>query len=330
MGPRASGGTIVDGLLRGLKFGIIASNDSHQGYPGCWGLGLMGLYAEELTREALFEAIRARRAYGVTGDRIDLWFEVDGLFMGQAAETPGSGAVRAGWRVVGCDALDRVELVRNGRVIQAYHHFFDGRSWRGGRLKLRLEVGWGPDRADGFKCPRKRWDGALEVQGGRVVSVEPCFTMPGNEVVVQGSKARLRLTTYQRDTAVRGRPTEQGAIFELDCSRDARVLLSIDGREHAFGLQELLSGTALFVQYEGIKGIIAEQFGVQESSVENPDVYYHNAWKYRLRRAVPAAGYEAEGEFVDRDPPTGESFYYLRVFQTNGQAAWSSPVWVRR
>jgi hypothetical protein len=31
----------------------------------------------------------------------------------------------------------------------------------------------------------------------------------------------------------------------------------------------------------------------------------------------------------DDDDPTGSAFYYARVFQTDGELAWSSPVWVR-
>ena len=34
--------------------------------------------------------------------------------------------------------------------------------------------------------------------------------------------------------------------------------------------------------------------------------------------------------FVDNDPPSGETYYYVRVQQANGQMAWSSPIWVTR
>ena len=35
-------------------------------------------------------------------------------------------------------------------------------------------------------------------------------------------------------------------------------------------------------------------------------------------------------EFVDREPPGGETYYYLRVIQEDGEIAWSSPVWLER
>jgi len=41
-------------------------------------------------------------------------------------------------------------------------------------------------------------------------------------------------------------------------------------------------------------------------------------------------GRDASLSFVDADPPAGETFYYVRVIQVDGQLAWSSPIWVKR
>ena len=38
---------------------------------------------------------------------------------------------------------------------------------------------------------------------------------------------------------------------------------------------------------------------------------------------------EVSFEYVDRAIQPGESYYYVRVEQNNGQLAWSSPIWVR-
>jgi len=32
---------------------------------------------------------------------------------------------------------------------------------------------------------------------------------------------------------------------------------------------------------------------------------------------------------ADEEPPSAEDFYYVRVTQTDGHRAWSSPIWVR-
>ncbi|MFN7920978.1 MAG: hypothetical protein U0Q16_12825 [Bryobacteraceae bacterium] len=39
---------------------------------------------------------------------------------------------------------------------------------------------------------------------------------------------------------------------------------------------------------------------------------------------------EANLEFTDRDQKPGESWYYVRVMQGDGQIAWSSPVWITK
>jgi hypothetical protein len=87
MGPGESGGSIQEGLARGYKFGIMASSDSHAHHPGAYDLGLIGTYAKNLTREALWEAFRTRRVFGVTGDRISLDFSVNGYPMGSIAKS---------------------------------------------------------------------------------------------------------------------------------------------------------------------------------------------------------------------------------------------------
>lgn len=121
---------LLDALRRGHRLGFIASSDGHDGHPGgaeAWtglalrpkpyGSGLVAVYAEELTREAVFEALRRRRVYAVTGARIQLGFWVAGHFMGE--ETHMKAGVRPEIRisVEGIFPLELIEVVRDGHVI---------------------------------------------------------------------------------------------------------------------------------------------------------------------------------------------------------------------
>ncbi len=45
--------------------------------------------------------------------------------------------------------------------------------------------------------------------------------------------------------------------------------------------------------------------------------------------AKPGAGAEMNFTYTDADFKPGESYYYIRVEQKNGQLGWSSPIWVR-
>ncbi len=44
----------------------------------------------------------------------------------------------------------------------------------------------------------------------------------------------------------------------------------------------------------------------------------------------PGGAAEMRFSFVDNEPPPGESWYYIRVEQEDGELAWASPVWVTR
>ena len=131
---RHEGLYIREALARGLRFGIIASSDGHGGTPGdesspypkhphqfhfC-GSGRVVVLAKELTRAAVFEALRNRRCYGTTGPPIVLDFRVNGAVMGQellASAAPPRMAVRCG----GSNGIDQVRLIKNGEVVHTRH-----------------------------------------------------------------------------------------------------------------------------------------------------------------------------------------------------------------
>jgi hypothetical protein len=48
----------------------------------------------------------------------------------------------------------------------------------------------------------------------------------------------------------------------------------------------------------------------------------------RIIHTAAGTGPELALNFTDTAPPPGEAYYYLRIEQTDGQLAWSSPIWV--
>ena len=94
MAIRESGQTVLSALERGCRVGFIASTDEHVGYPGAYRFGLMAAYAADLSREAIWDALRNRRTYAVTGDRIRLDFRIDNHPMGSELH----GCARTGTR----------------------------------------------------------------------------------------------------------------------------------------------------------------------------------------------------------------------------------------
>ena len=324
MGPRASGGSAVEGLARGHRFGFIASGDNHAGYPGVWGRGLMGVWAEERTRESIWSAIRARRTYGVTGDRIRLWFECAGSPMG--SEMKAGGEVRLKYDIRASDELERIELVRDGKTIdeRALADRWPEPSSRT-LWKLRVTCGWGPGRFAGYELGERKWTcvfGAPKVSG-----VEGCFTAAGQRIeAASGTEARWKHRFPQREE--RTGQAAQAVIVEFNAAPEEEVHLRANEFELRAKAGELLRGPAILSSEENAHSAARAAFGIGPGEVANPDIFWHHRDKVLVSRAVPEAAYAARGEFVDA-PPAGEHYYYLRAKQVNAQFAWSSPIWVR-
>ncbi len=127
----------VDALKAGARFGVIASSDDHATLPGAVHQhriqpyeeptqvdqclqGLAAVRAKELTRPALFEAMRSRNTYATTMARTLLDFTIGDLSMGQ--EGPADSQLKKK-RTIRLDVtLDRgkgggVTLLRNGEEI---------------------------------------------------------------------------------------------------------------------------------------------------------------------------------------------------------------------
>ncbi|GAB4339123.1 MAG: hypothetical protein Kow0099_13870 [Candidatus Abyssubacteria bacterium] len=114
------GAFVRDALARGYKLGIIASGDTHDGHPGQRSVGalvngIVGVYAPALTREAVWEALKRRHAYGTSGPKIILNFRVGDCPMGSEVRWAASkGPLPIAVRAVGCAPIASVEIIRNG------------------------------------------------------------------------------------------------------------------------------------------------------------------------------------------------------------------------
>ena len=124
MGPQSYGrvggeGETIDAgcirrvLGRGYKLGFTAGGE-HEG------VGVTAVFAEELTRDGIFAALRRRSVYGTTGDRIFVEFRVDGALMGR--EIPASGAPELSIRVAGTADIASITVVRDSAEVHRWLH----------------------------------------------------------------------------------------------------------------------------------------------------------------------------------------------------------------
>ncbi len=310
MGPRDGRSSMHRGLAQGRRFGIIGSTDHHSAHPGSHDHGRLAVWARELSRDGIWEAIQSRRTYALTGDRIALAFSLNGVPMGSAPNPSDERAVEV--TVTGGAPLDYVDLVKNGVAI-ARRSASDAsrRESPDFKGKVTLAVGWG-------EATRPTdWKVRFGVRQGRLLGVEPRFS--GEESVSPQAEdlASYRVSSWRRSgedevefsTQTSPNPntrTDGTQKFTLEIEGDdrTRVVASINGEELAHSLAELRQGPR--AGYLG--GFVSEAF--------------------QLSRAIPESEYRWSWQVHDRGPADGRDFYYVRVRQKNDQWAWSSPIWI--
>ncbi len=312
-GGRWTRNTFQSYLAQGHRLGVIASTDDHLGYPGAYREGLAVVKATELTRDAIFDALRHRRTYAVTGDRIDLDFSLNGRIMGQ--EMPYTRQRELQVAVRGWDEVDRVELLKNNRVI---HRDFpvdreaSAASW-GKPVVLRFEYGWGPWTALGWNYTAD-WDFTITISGGRIREVQPCFTSgPFSETrhdkILSRSAERVHVRSY---TARRQ---------ELDDYAQKAIVLRASG-----GPETKVTVTCTKPRPCSLTQTFRQLAESGEMLFPKP-FPYESAMFHRL---VFNENYETAFTVNDEDEGAGVNWYYVRVFQSNGEMAWSSPIWVEK
>lgn len=105
-------------LDSGVRVGLTSSGDHYS-------VSFAGVYAEERTRDAVFEALRERRCFATTGAKVVVDFRANGQLMGSVLDAAGPVEFEGG--VEGDAVIDAVELVVNGDVAREWTP--DGRSF---------------------------------------------------------------------------------------------------------------------------------------------------------------------------------------------------------
>lgn len=310
MGGRQTSNTAAAGLHAGLRFGFVGSSDDHAGFPGAYGEGLMAALVDDFSREGIFEAIRARRTYALTGDRIEVDFTVDGAPMGSTI-TAGR-EVEVAFDVRGRDEIDAVEIIQDGAIV---HRAFAPQrvpadSAFGVAVQVRLEWGWGPWGALALDrvCD---WAMDLRLHGGRILRFFPCLqSMPYDEQrrhrFLPSGVTGLAIRSYTaRQNAYREHPN-QSVVLEIE--GNAQTALELAFTEPA--AQQ--SSTTLGRLFDGSLNRFTGDFPKE-------------GWQWH--RLLPLAASSVAGRCT-LPVPEGRSHVYLRARQRNGHIAWASPVFI--
>ena len=310
MGPRDHASTVQYALERGHIFGFIGSSDHHSAHPGSYGYGQIAVWAEELSRSAVWDAISKRRAYAITGDRIALQFALNRQPMGSVI--PYTRERRLEVSVEAASSIDYVEVLHCNRVIHRESVFQGGLDFDS-PLKLRLELGWG--ELDTLFD----WDVDLRIEAGLLLGIEP--HLRGHDIGIPviddvtpcvlsrlnyggGDGFRLRAQS-PRNASVTSSAT-QAITLHVSADDKTAICGRVNGSEIRLPVAELLPGAKSFCT----------------GGFVSPSYVFH--------RAVPEAEYRHGFELAHESTGERRDWYYARVRLRNGQWAWSSPIWVER
>jgi hypothetical protein len=288
-----------DAMERGLKVGFVGSSDDHSCRPGATRPnstmsavrgGLMGIYAEGLTREALWDAFRKRHVYATTGARIMLKVRCKNAIMGD--ELTINHAPTISINVVGTAGVEKIEVIKGTEIIHTHHTVDQSKVVEGA-----IKVVWSGARVK----TRKRntdWSGRLTIDKGKIFSVkELAFDLPWHGVTEKTEKSVSWDSTTSGDS--------DGLILHLEASNETLISFITEPAEFSFYLSEL-------------KEPIIVDAGRLEQKV--------------IVSRVPIEEYPTEViiEYTDHDVKSGITPYYVKVTQTDGEKAWSSPIFINK
>ena len=293
---------VEEALEKGWRVGITAGSDGHKGrpgasYPGAAIFGVYGgyicIYAEELTRESLWEAIQARRVYATTGKKIHLSFSAGDHFMGEEFESTTPPVFKM--RAMGECGIESIEFKRASETIFSYrpkdaaarNSDWFRVSWSGARIHQRNR--------------QTHWHGGLRVDKGKIEEPRNWQVDNLEEGIQSVDERNLRWLSRTTGDA-------DGVEFRLSGGEDTMLFFETDVVSFEVKLDAIGA-----VPYVVGAGGVRQQVEVQRISPIPGDPGANITFNV------------SENDFRD-----GWNPYFVRLMQEDGALAWSSPIFVKK
>ncbi len=293
---------LADALERGYRVGICANSDGHKGrpgasYPGASTFGSYGgltcVLAPSLDRKQIRAAMQARHFYATTGHRLLMEVQLDAgrsgsAMMGDVIEVGADTPVLHG-QVAGTAPIERIDVLNGTKIVKTI------RPYAKADLGNRIKVVWSGAEVRG-RARKVEWDGSLSVVGNSIVRVEPVnFWNPQNPLQQRGTKHLDWRSITTGGVA--------GCIMDLKRSGGDVVIQTKQGR-----MSCKLDAIGLAPKVKRFGGVEK-----QISLYRLPDMMSNDPMRFKLPL---------------RNLHAGDNPVYIRVTQTDGHIAWSSPIYV--
>lgn len=304
MGPRHEQSTAQYGWEQGNIVGVIGSTDHHNAFPGSYGYGRMGVWSETCSRDAIWDAIKKRRTYALTGDRIDLRFSLNETCMGGIC--PANDKREINVDIIAGDCIDYIDILHNNHII--HRESILPTTVNEGRFKVYIEMGWG-EQQNAFD-----WDVSITIKNGILHDIEPRFRgleptasdadkdFAYTHFECSDNRVHFKTKTY-KNPSLHTAGTE-GLAVEIEGTADTCIAIMMNGQSQEISLRDIMTGSRTF--YTG--GFVSPALCVHQ--------------------AVPQSDYHCQFTLNHEHQTTQRDWYYVRVRQRNNQWAWSSPIWI--
>ncbi len=315
-------------LQHGHQVGFIAASDNHLSQPGFSAPlggslsqrgGLGALIAPARTADDLFNAMKSLRTYATTGDRIIVDFSVNGAAMGE--RTAFNKTRNISGRVIGTAPIDRIEVVKNEAVLfsRAYYAEESDKLGKDETFLLTFQSDSKPLNPGDNPRGWRTWQGTLEVSNADIVSMQAYDATFPTQTVETSTTSPNRLVF---NTKTRG-GTSSYLLHLNNIQRTSK--LRFDIVEHA----ETGGAPPIYRPHQRIPALTFELAlkDMQQGRVSHRQTFAGYTDQIVLRKIVETGEQDVSFEFTDEGTRQGD-YYYLRVFQANDAAAWSSPIWV--
>ncbi len=312
-----------EALERGYKVGFIAGSDDYKlrlggAYPGIGDRrfvrgGLTAVYARGLTRVDVFEALKSRRCYGTTGERILLKVYADGHTMGEEYTTQAPPEISV--KVIGTKELETVEVFRGLQKVYEYPPPSSS-----AKPSKRVKISWG---GASRKTPYAgvKWEGDVRVEQGSISSLDFMPLDRGDEEFNDVTETGFHWQTFTCGD-------EDGASFDVD-SETAEIQVTCTSTPVASA--QVGTGRRICAPTNQVDRVCfrfhMKELGSEPKIIELGPVER----RIRIRRLPEKTGrMEVEFKFIDTGFESGVNAYWIRVVQSDGEMAWSSPIYVNR
>lgn len=330
MGPRTGGTDYVSGLDAGYKVGVIASGDNHS-VPAMYDNGLMCVIAEDRSKEGIWKALRNRHTYGVSKSRMSVDFSIDDAIMGDEVFTKEDAQMHIA--VEGSNAIDRIEILKDNILEEMVVH---SGTWERNplsgivRFKFKLELGWGPDTRIYEDIFMKKWAGKLLTEG-KILRIEKCFNNFGQKIIEQTDQScEFELTTYKSTQTGKwmgtSNITNEAIVFDIEANVEDSLTLELDGKTYCLPIRNILEKTEVIPLMDEVKDLTKERFG--EINHYRDDPFWHNVYKIKIHKGCSESGFKLD--FNRKIQVTEACNYRLRIWQKNGDVAWTSPIFIKK